>query len=129
MSDLDHIYRRYLAICNERKFDGLVEFIHDPFQLNGQTISLTRFSDRLHTLIDTVPDFRWELIDSVASHRKLAVRNRVTGTPRAEWLGIAPNGKAVTATELVFYTYEESKIAEIWVLFDLASIRAQLSSF
>ena len=127
MSDLEAIYRRYLAQCNERKFDELGEFLHDQLQLNGKAISRASFVDRLRSLIDAVPDFRWDLIDLVSSGCKLAVRNRTSGTPRAQWLGVEPNGNSVAVTELVFYTYKDGKIAEIWVLFDLAAICTQLS--
>lgn len=127
MSDLESLYRRYLARCNARKFDELGEFLQDPLLLNGQPISRAGFAARLFALLEAVPDFRWELVDLVTSGTKLAVRNQTTGTPRAPWLGVEPNGKAVAVTELVFYTYRDGKIAEIWVLFDLAAIRAQLS--
>lgn len=127
MSQLEEGYRAYLTLCNERKFDRLGDFVQDPLQLNGQTFALSDFATRLSKLVETVPDFRWEMIDFVAGNDKLAVRNRTTGTPRAEWLGVIPNGNSVAITELVFYTYRNGKIAEIWFLFDLASIRSQLA--
>lgn len=127
MSQLEEGYRAYLALCNERKFDRLGDFVQDPLQLNGQTFALSDFATRLSKLVETVPDFRWEMIDFVAGNDKLAVRNRTTGTPRAEWLGVIPNGNSVVITELVFYTYRNGKIAEIWFLFDLASVRSQLA--
>lgn len=127
MPDIARRYREYLALCNDRRFAELGDFVQDPFQMNGQAMSLSDFKARLAQLVETIPDFRWELVDFVAGEAKLAVRNRTTGTPRAEWMGIAPNGNAVTATELVFYSYKDGKIAEIWFLFDVASIRAQLT--
>lgn len=126
MSELVSIYRRYLSECNAHRFDGLSAFVHPSLQVNGREISLADYAGRLAALVETLPDFRWELVDVVASDEKLAVRIQSTGTPLAEWMGVPPNGKSVSVTELVFYTFRGDKIAEIWVLFDVLALQAQL---
>lgn len=127
MSRLITIYEQYLSECNARRFDAASSFLHDNIEVNGRSLGASQFGQVLAGLIETVPDFRWELIDHVTNGEKLAARIRTTGTPRAEWMGIAPNGKAVSVTELVFYTFKDEKIAEIWVLFDLPALKAQMA--
>ena len=127
VAELETIYRSYLACCNERKFTDLGDFVHNALQHNGATISLDHFTGRLRSVIEAVPDFRWELQDLVVDDRKVAVRIMSSGTPRAEWMGMAPNGKSVKAAEYAFYHFREGKIAKIWFLFDILSIRSQLS--
>lgn len=127
MSDLEDVYRSYLACCNQRRFSDLSLFVHDPYRLNGTPISLADYILRLSSIIDAVPDFQWEIQDILANDQKAAVRLTISGTPQAEWRGVAPTGKSMKVAEHAFYTFSEGKIADVWFLVDVPSIRAQLA--
>ncbi len=127
MADLQDTYRRYLACCNERRLGQLDQFVHDPIRFNGEMTRLVGYAKAISANIDAVPDLHWEIQDLVADEDTVAVRLWDTGTPRGEWLGIAPSGRSVAAAEFAFYRFREGKIAEMWFVLDLGSIRKQLT--
>lgn len=127
-SEVMKTYKTYLDHCNARRFHALDEFLHEIIILNGHAITLKHFQERLVTLIETVPDYRWEMVDAVVSNSRVAVQIEASGTPCREWLGVAPTGKSVCVKEMVFYSFRDRKISDISVLFDIAALRDQLGA-
>ncbi|GJG89375.1 hypothetical protein tb265_45560 [Gemmatimonadetes bacterium T265] len=127
MAGLEDVWRRYLALCNDRRLGELGEFVHDPLRFNGAVTSLADYAGAIASNIAAVPDFRWEVEDLVATHDTVAVRLTDTGTPRGTWLGIGPTGRSFTTQELAFYRFRGGKIAEMWFVLDDAAVRAQLA--
>ena len=126
MIDLRDIFTRYLACCNERRFSELAEFVHDPIRFGGEATSLADYVRTIASNMGMVPDFHWRVQDLVTDGSLVAVRLEDSGTPQANWLGIAPNGRAITFQELAFCRFQDGKIAEMWFLLDVASIQSQL---
>ncbi len=126
MAELRDVYTRYLACCNERRFSELADFVHDPIRFGGKTTSLANYARTIASNIEAVPDFRWEIQDLVTDGSSVAVRLEDSGTPRANWLGIAPTGRSIRFQELAFYRFRGGKIAEMWFLLDVPSIQSQL---
>ncbi len=58
----------------------------------------------------------------------IAVRLEDSGTPQANWLGIAPSGQSMRFQEFAFYRLRDGKIAEMWFMLDVPSIPSQLKS-
>ena len=54
------------------------------------------------------------------------MRSTDTGTFTREWLGLTPTGRSVAFTGMVFYTFTDGRMSEIWSLFDQAGMKAQL---
>ena len=126
MTSLRDVYLRYLACCNDRRFSELSSFVHDPIQFCGKTTPLADYARTIASNIEAVPDFRWEIQDLVTDGSSVAVRLENSGTPQANWLGIAPTGQPVRFQELAFYRFRDGKIAEMWFLLDISSIQSQL---
>ena len=55
MPDLEDLYRRYLACCNERRFANMAEYVHDEIRFNGQPTSLADYVASIASNIEAVP--------------------------------------------------------------------------
>ena len=127
MSDLEQRYRGYLTCLNERRFDDLPEFAHDPVTHNGRILSMAEFQALLRRDATEIPDLRYAIERLVVQDEQVACRIRFDCTPAAAFRGIPPTGRSISFVEHVFYRYADGRIAEVWSLIDLEAIRAQLT--
>ena len=126
MSDLQDLYRRYLACCNERRLGDLAEYVHDEIRFNGQPTSRADYAASIASNIEAVPDYHWTIEDIATTTDLIAVRLTDTGTPTKEWLDVGPTGRSMQITEFAFYRVRDGKIAEMWFLLDAPAAKAQL---
>jgi steroid delta-isomerase-like uncharacterized protein len=77
-------------------------------------------------LLAAFPDLKISVDDVVRDGDRLAARVTITGTQDGEFAGIKATGKQVTAANFAIYRLKDGKIAEVWSLVDLASIKRQL---
>lgn len=124
--DLEDRYRGYLACLNERRFEDLPDFVHDPVVHNDRTLHSTEFQDLLRQDATEIPDLYYAIELLVVDGEQVACRIRFDCTPMASFRGIPPTGRPITFVEHVFYRYLDGRIAEIWSLIDMDAIRAQL---
>ena len=59
-----------------------------------------------------IPDLRVDVEEQIAEGDKVAVRWRVTGTHRGEFMGIPPISKSTTLTGITFYRFKGGRVAE-----------------
>jgi steroid delta-isomerase-like uncharacterized protein len=81
------------------------------------------------TLLRAYPDLRLAVEDLIAEGDRLVCRNVVTGTHRAEYMGIPPTGKSVTYDEIFILRFEGGRIAETWGVVDVLAQMRQLGAF
>ncbi|WP_338699818.1 ester cyclase [Streptomyces sp. Q6] len=75
-------------------------------------------------LLHAYPDLHVSVEDVIAEGDKVVFRNRVTGTHRGEFRGIAPTGRAVAYDEIFIFRFDGERIVEIWGVVDvLAQLR------
>jgi steroid delta-isomerase-like uncharacterized protein len=72
-------------------------------------------------------DYRCTVEDLIASQSRATARVRFEGIHRGELLGFAATGRRITWTGAAFFTAREDRLADIWVLGDLESLRRQLA--
>ncbi|MFI5719875.1 ester cyclase [Nocardia sp. NPDC051750] len=80
-------------------------------------------------LLRVFPDIQVRLEDVIAEGDKVAGRSVVTGTHRAEFMGIAPTGKRVEYNEMFIFRFTEGRVAEMWGVVDIFSLIRQLGGF
>jgi predicted ester cyclase len=127
LPDLEERYRAYLTCLNERRFDDLADFAHDPVVHNGRTLSVADFQTLLKRDSAEIPDLTYVIEGLVVQDDQVACRIRFDCTPVTDFRGLPTAGKAVSFAEHVFYRYEGGKIAEIWSVIDTDAIRDQLT--
>ena len=64
----------------------------------------------------------------VASGDRVAARMRFKGWHQAEFFGVAATQREIEWAGAAFFRIEQDKIAELWVLGDIDSVKAQLGA-
>jgi predicted ester cyclase len=108
------VYQRYLARCNDHRFDELGEFVAEHVSGSGATDGLAAYIDRLEAFCTAFPDYRWELQNLVVQEDMIAARLIGRGTHTGPFAGIAPTGRTVSTQELVMYRFADGKIVQCW---------------
>jgi predicted ester cyclase len=126
-AELGQHYRRYLGCLNTRKIDQLDEFVHETLRYNGAPMTRDEWkAGPILATVDAMPDFRWTISEVLIEGDRIAARLTDTGTLTREWMGLLPTGRSVAFTEMVFYTFTDGRMSEIWSVFDEAGMKAQL---
>jgi predicted ester cyclase len=125
--DLEDRYRAYLACLNERRFDDLPDFVHDPVVHNDRALTIAEFQDLLRRDSIEIPDLHYAIERLVVQGEQVACRIRFDCTPAAGFRGVPAAGRPISFVEHVFYRYGNGKIAEIWSVIDMDAVREQLT--
>jgi steroid delta-isomerase-like uncharacterized protein len=128
MPGLEVVYRSYLAALNERRFDDLIEFVHDELTYNGSPLTRAGYRDLLAADADGIPDLHYDARIVVATGDRVACRLLFECTPQRPFLGFTPNGKRLTFAEHVFYDFRDGRIAAVTSMIDRYTIQAQLAA-
>ena len=108
------VYERYLACCNDHRFDQLDEFVSEQVSGSGTTDGLAGYIDRLKTVHAAFPDYHWDLQELVVEQDTIAARLIGQGTHTGPFGGIAPTGRRIVTQELVIYRFADGKIVHCW---------------
>jgi len=125
--ELRDFYRRYVELANNRDFDRMDEFAHDEVIMNGTPVSRDDMVAEFRRHTDAVPDLSWEIQELLVEGTHVAARLVDTGTPVAEWNGLAPTGATVTFAETAFYEVVDGRFKHMWYLMDGVALRSQLA--
>jgi steroid delta-isomerase-like uncharacterized protein len=109
-------------VWNKGDLDKLPEFFtedhlfHDPQFPKGGGI------DALGNPVDSFrkafPDVRVAIHEAISEGDLVAERFSMSGTHQGEFMGVAPTGRQVKATGMVFYRFSGGKVAEQWANWD-----------
>jgi predicted ester cyclase len=113
-ADLVAWYERYLASCNERRFDQLGEFVDEKVTGSGSVDGRVAYVERVKAVCTGFRDYHWELQDVVVEDNTIAARLIGRGTHTGIFDGIAPTGRRITIQELVIYRVVDGKIIGCW---------------
>jgi predicted ester cyclase len=113
-ADVVAVYERYLARCNEHRFDDLGEFVSQQVSGSGPVDGLAGYIDGVKAVCTAFPDYHWELQQLVVEEDRIAARLIGQGTHTGAFSGIAPTGRKVTTQELVIYRIADGKIVQCW---------------
>ena len=125
--ELEAHYRRYISCLNDRRLEGLDEFVHEELTYNGEPETRADYRARIAGDVAAIPDLYFDVHLIVVGGDQIACRLFFNCTPQSEWLGLQPNGKSISFAEHVFYKFRDGKIYEVWSLLDVPSIVEQLS--
>jgi predicted ester cyclase len=113
-AEIAALYGRYLACCNEHRFDELGEFVSEQVSGSGAADGLVGYIDRLKTVHTAFPDYRWDLQQLVIEQDTLAARLIGQGTHTGLFGGIAASRRTIRTQELVIYRFADGKIVQCW---------------
>lgn len=75
-----------------------------------------------------MPDLQHPLEELIAEGDKVALRCRYEGTHTGELMGVAPSGRAVSATGIGVIRVVDGKVAEFWISPDRMTIMQQIGA-
>ena len=84
--------------------------------------------DYVRMVTTALSDYRCHLETLVVEGSSAAARVRFSGVHSGEFLGYAPTGRRVEWIGAAFFVEQDGALRDIWVLGDLASLRAQLGA-
>lgn len=108
------LYERYLACCNEHRYEELGEFVSEDVSGSGPVDGLTAYIDGVRAVCTAFPEYRWELQGRIVQGDTIAARLVGRGTHTAAFCGIAATGREVETQELVVYRINGGKIVHCW---------------
>lgn len=128
------VMQRAFGFLNARDLEACMSLMTPDFVINiagmpYQKRGLKVWKQHAETLFAAFPDVKVEVEDIFAADDKLAVRVRITGTHRGEFLGNAPSGKPIDYKSHEVYRFEDGKLAEEWICSDALTLMTQVGAF
>ena len=122
----------YFEVWNRADETRAREVLGDSFRFRG-SLGMERtgaegFIAYMRDVHRALADYRCVIEDLVTDESRAAARMRFTGRHRAEFLGFPPTGRQITWAGAAFFTCEDGRITDLWVLGDLVELRRQLKT-
>jgi steroid delta-isomerase-like uncharacterized protein len=129
-------FKRFLDASNTGDEQLMLTTIDEIFESDARirtpvplhTTGAQAMKDVFTVLHRAYPDLHIEVEDLIEEGDKLVARNKVTGTHRGEYMGLAPTGKSVEYNEIFILRFEDGRIAETWGVVDVLSQLRQLGA-
>ena len=113
-----------MAVAPELVAPDFIELDPFPEKAPGRA-GLIESIERLCTAF---PNLIWRIEEMVAEGEKVASLHSWSGTHRGEFLGIAPTGKWVSISCMIFDTYEDGKLKKSRLMMNVLSLLQQLGA-
>ena len=123
---LSTAYRDYIACLNRRAWAELGRFVAGDVRHNGRAFGLAGYRAMLERDVEMIPALAFDIRLLVTEPPHVAARLGFRCSPKASFLGLPVDGRTVTFTENVFYTYRDGLIAEVRSVIDKSAIEDQL---
>ena len=106
-----------------RMADDVVDHQLPPEMPNGKEGTARFFT----MMFDSAPDMRFEILDTIISDNKAAIRSRVTGTQTGTFLQMPATGKPFDVEGIdIVEVNDELKVTQHWGIFDFAKMMQQV---
>lgn len=129
-SNIELMRTAFAALCR-KDVDAVVALMPPDFRINiagmpDQKTGADVWRKHAAILFSAFPDIQVKIEDIFAAEDKVAVRLRLSGTHRGEFMGIPPTGKKVEYESTEIYRIADGKIAEEWICSDTMTLMAQI---
>jgi steroid delta-isomerase-like uncharacterized protein len=106
-----------------RMADDVVDHQLPPEMPNGKEGAAQFFT----MMFDSAPDMRFEILDTIISDNKVAIRSRVTGTQTGVFLQMPATGKPFDVEGIdIVEVNDDLKVTQHWGIFDFAKMMQQI---
>jgi steroid delta-isomerase-like uncharacterized protein len=106
-----------------RMADDVVDHQLPPEMPNGKEGTARFFT----MMFDSAPDMRFDILDTIISDNKAAIRSRVTGTQTGTFLQMPATGKPFDVEGIdIVEVNDELKVTQHWGIFDFAKMMQQV---
>jgi len=135
MTDASFIHRWFEEVWNNKREDAVDEMLaddgiaHGLVDADGNEIRGPENFKKLHRqFVETFPDMRIEVVDTVVEGDKIAARCRVTGSHLGRGIGVAPTNGPVEFTGMTIVRVKDGKIVEAWNEFNFMEMYRQVGA-
>lgn len=122
--------RQYFAqILNDGDFSEANTLLASNFIFRNPPVvaqGVKEFKAAIESVRAAFPDLRFTIQDEIAEADKVAIRWRVTGTQRGDFLGHPGSGKTIEVTGMNIFRMAGGKIQAVWVNMDRLGEAEQL---
>ena len=122
----------YERIWNNGNLDAAAELLTPEFSFRGSLGKEMRgreeFKTYVHSVREALADYRCEILSCVVEGDQAFAKMRFSGRHIAPFRGYEPTDKIVHWLGAALFRFENSVIAELWVLGDLAGLDALLQA-
>lgn len=122
----------YADIWNRHDASAMASLLTTEFTFRG---SLGRacqghaeFAEYVNMVHRALGNYRCEILDIVVEPPRAFARMRFSGMHQGEFLGFAPTGQRVEWSGAALFTFDNSLIADLWVLGDLMGLQQLLAA-
>lgn len=106
-----------------RMADDVVDHQLPPEVPNGREGAAQFFT----MMFDSAPDMRFDILDTIISGNKVAIRSRVTGTQTGPFLEMPATGKPFDVEGIdIVEVNDDLKVTQHWGIFDFAKMMQQV---
>ncbi len=126
----DAVVRRHIDAENAGDLDATIASFHRP-RYDVVPIGLVSegeaaVRDLVAGLVGAFADFRFQALKTHHAETAVVVEARMTGRHRAPWAGIEPRGHAMDLRLACVFDFEDDRLVNETVYFDLATLERQL---
>lgn len=127
------ILRQAFKYLNTGNINGCLTLMRPDFIINiaempGQKRGHAAWRNHAEILLKTMPDVKIQIEDAIEAGDKLAVRVRIQGTHKGEFLGCRPTGNKINYLSHEIYRFENGKLAEEWICSDSVTLMTQIGA-
>ena len=121
----------FYAAMNEKDLDGVLSMMDDslvdhqipPEMPNGKAGATAFFN----MMFASAPDMNFEILDSLVSGDRIAIRSRVTGTQSGPFMDMPATGKPFDVEGIdIVRVNDDGKVTEHWGIFDFMKMMQQV---
>ena len=125
---LSALLDRYMAAVNAHDTNSFPDLFADAYiQHSGRSPSgLDAQIANVQRILETWPDFHWQVDDRIIGGDKIVARTTITATHTRVVQGFAPTGRRVAFGTIDIWRVAEGKFAEHWDLVDVPGLQKQL---
>lgn len=129
--NLTVVEKLFLEGWNNKDLSNVREHIRDTVSFHLNNFHFKTTAAELEQLIDywhnAFEDFKFEIINLVGKDDIVAVNLRYTGKHVAEFMGVKSKNKEISVSEMMFFRFENGKIAEAWEIYDEKGMLSQMT--
>ena len=125
------VNRIYDEAISSGIYDVIDELVAPNYVSHGLPMSVNGpqgFRKSIETFRSAFPDLYMLVEEQIADGDRVSNQGYITGTHRAEFLGVPASGQQIKVNVISIWRFEDSKVAESWVQIDLMSLMQQIGA-
>ena len=118
-TDTRQLFKDYVqAMSGQSKTEALLDrYITDP-----------GLKEHIRQAEAAFPSYQVIVNQSVVDGDLVACRMTFTGVHKGEFAGVPPTGRTASSDFMIFYRFEDGRIAEHWIQMDMSDVVRQLTA-